>query len=505
MRIKTLSTLNYRTLEALSIALPEYYTAVCGKNDSGKSNVVKAIRTIVTDQDVYYSFEDEPDFSAKDDFTKWCDPKAKGASFSISLDFEIDKSRDEGLYQFLAEYLKIKNDNEERLSLEASLVVNLDNPKVQQTVRTTGKEFTGIKAEEVLKKLRSSRAILFHNSVSPRSRYVFNRPYFGTMAEVSDDNRKQVELLKNYITKGMKRIARSQQKAIESLIGRLESKYTVGLSLPSYNFEDFPYGISLGDKKIDVTLDEWGSGTQNRTRILMTLLRAKQISESTLSASKVTPVIVIEEPESFLHPSAQAKFGRVLQDLASEFKVQVIVTSHSPYMLSRASPTSNILLERKTVKGKQRATVVAETSGESWMRPFALSLGLDKAEFQPWKELLIGSSECVLLVEGEIDKEYFELLRQDNLGENRLILEGEVFPYNGKDNLKNFTLLSYVKNRCDKIFITYDLDADEDLRPDTRATRLSTKQGLLADRQGFVRATEHRRACPRFDYSGCLC
>jgi len=48
--------------------------------------------------------------------------------------------------------------------------------------------------------------------------------------------------------------------------------------------------------------------------------------ESEPSASKITPVIIIEEPESFLHPSAQAEFGRVLHDFAEEFQVQVIVT-----------------------------------------------------------------------------------------------------------------------------------------------------------------------------------
>jgi hypothetical protein len=37
---------------------------------------------------------------------------------------------------------------------------------------------------------------------------------------------------------------------------------------------------------------------------------------------------MIEEPECFLHPSAQAEFGRILRDLAEEFQVQVIITTH---------------------------------------------------------------------------------------------------------------------------------------------------------------------------------
>lgn len=65
--------------------------------------------------------------------------------------------------------------------------------------------------------------------------------------------------------------------------------------------------------------------------ILLALLRARQVSQSATTSSKVTPVLVIEEPES-LHPSAQAEFGRVVQDISSEFGVQVITTTHSPYM-----------------------------------------------------------------------------------------------------------------------------------------------------------------------------
>jgi hypothetical protein len=95
--------------------------------------------------------------------------------------------------------------------------------------------------------------------------------------------------------------------------------------------------------------------------ILMTLFRARQTSQSEASASKITPIIVIEEPESFLHPSAQAEFGRILQDLSAEFQVQVIVTTHSPYMLSKEKPTSNLLLERSTSYGQLRETRLVDT------------------------------------------------------------------------------------------------------------------------------------------------
>ncbi len=47
--------------------------------------------------------------------------------------------------------------------------------------------------------------------------------------------------------------------------------------MPAFDFSSVPYGVTLGQKKFEVPLDDWGSGTKNRTLILMTLFRAKQL------------------------------------------------------------------------------------------------------------------------------------------------------------------------------------------------------------------------------------
>ncbi len=263
----------------------------------------------------------------------------------------------------------------------------------------------------------------------------------------------------------LKKIARRQQSEITELLSRLESKYTVGLTLPTFDPGIMPLNITLGDKKIDVDLDSWGSGTRNRTLILIRLFRAHQVSQATTSPSKITPIIVIEEPESFLHPSAQAEFGRILQDLSEEFKVQVIASTHSPYMLSQKKPESNILLARKVTHSRMKETIRVNTTGDNWMRPFGEALGIDNSEFSLWKDVFFNSTECILLVEGEIDQEYFELLRDEKHGPNRLDFLGEVYPYCGCGNLKNTVLLRFLKNRYERIFVTYDLDSEKEIEP----------------------------------------
>ncbi|WP_083853536.1 AAA family ATPase [Synechococcus sp. PCC 6312] len=152
--------------------------------------------------------------------------------------------------------------------------------------------------------------------------------------------------------KVLRTIAQKHKEEIVDLLGRLDDKYEVEIAIPRMNLERFPMAISLGDKKHGVPLQDWGSGTQNRTKILLSLLQARRMSQSASESDKITPIIIIEEPESFLHPSAQAEFGKLLQDLSKEFQVQVIATTHSPHMLSLEQPNCNLLLCRKIV-GKQ--------------------------------------------------------------------------------------------------------------------------------------------------------
>ena len=473
MKISRLIVSNYRTLEDFSINFPTYYSAICGKNDSGKTNILRIIRSVMKEETPYPFFDDE-DLSLKDDYTKWLSTSKSDRFIKITFDILIESTSDEGLHEFVTTYLALKSPPED-LMLKLTLTYSLDDPVKSVLVEVNNKKFIDLKAQEILKKLQSSRTVLFHNSTEPELRYI-GRESSGVFKDISDQHSDEILNLKRNVSKSLNKIAKSQQKEFEELLGRLERKYKVGLSLPTFDFTYIPFDLTLGDKQINVPLTDWGSGTRNRTLILLTLFRTKKISESTKSASKITPIIVIEEPESFLHPSAQSEFGRILQDLAEEFKIQVISTTHSPYMLNQNSPQSNILVERKVIRNKLRQTLHVDTSGDNWMEPFGLALGLDNKDFIPWKDLFFKDSESIILVEGDTDKEYFELLRDPVHGENRLYFDGDIFPYNGKDNLKNGVLLKFIKNKYNKIFVTFDLDALESL------TNCLSSLGLLKNR-----------------------
>ena len=48
MIIKKITAKNYRSLEDIEIEFNPYYNALSGKNNSGKSNIIKAILSFLT-------------------------------------------------------------------------------------------------------------------------------------------------------------------------------------------------------------------------------------------------------------------------------------------------------------------------------------------------------------------------------------------------------------------------------------------------------------------------
>ncbi len=489
MRINRLSLKNYRTFEDLQIEFHNSYTAICGQNDAGKSNIILALQVLLGSQKSHsHRRMFSKRLSLENDFPKWI-PEERDKSICVSCELTIFSTHDAGLHSFLVKWLDIPEGKDILLTLTVSrkrkhaneVVIQFEKEKItgfekEKIIGFEKEKITGLKAQEVYAKLKT--AMIVHNSTEAGYMPSFIRD--GDLDEFSVDHSKELAEIGKKASNSLKRVAKIHKDEITGLLGRLSREYKVGISLPDISINHLPYDLTLGDSQIDVSLSEWGSGTKNRTMILLALLKARKISQSVTTSSKATPILVIEEPESFLHPSAQAEFGRVLQDLSSEFKVQVISTTHSPYMLSRDKPESNILLKRKIVRNRHlRGSQQCSTEGENWMAPFSEILGLSSNEFRPWKELLFGNNESTLLVEGITDKDYFEMLRGMEHGNNRLKFEGTIFAYGGSGALKSPMIINFIKSRSKTSFITYDLDVESTIKEKLERNGLVYKYDFL--------------------------
>ena len=123
--------------------------------------------------------------------------------------------------------------------------------------------------------------------------------------------------------------------------------------------------------------------------------------------SRRSLVLAVEEPESFLHPRAQQDLCDSLLAIAKRPDVSLLVTTHSPFMLSRSASALITALSKmpdgRTVIGSQirgdqpHSSVVTALFGES-ITPALLDL------VQPPK----GGIQAILCVEGYTDKAYIE-------------------------------------------------------------------------------------------------
>ena len=307
MRIESLRISNFRTIESLELEFTSNYTAVCGPNDSGKTNVIRAIRALVHDTDYAFPFATKTEVAYKDDFPKWKD-QSSHEPITLSASLRIDQTRDAGLYQSTLKQLSITTEPPSLL-LEIDVTYHSERSSPEVTVRFEGTTVDGISAQEVLSRIQSAKCCIFHNSTQSSPRIFYRGDSTpGVLRELSPENEALLGRAKKTVNNALTKVAKGRQKEFETLLGKLERKYKLGLTLPTFDFTELPFSITLGEPKFQVPLDEWGSGTKNRTKILLALFTAKKISESEATASKTTPIIILEEPECFLHPSAQAEF-----------------------------------------------------------------------------------------------------------------------------------------------------------------------------------------------------
>jgi putative ATP-dependent endonuclease of OLD family len=468
MKLISLKASRYRSLESVELAFSQQYCTLSGRNNAGKSSTIKLLTNLF--RQTHHARPFGPDsLEYQEDKCQWA---PDGKTIDISYTLRLNRSDDPALVTFIERIadVSLKSEN-------TDLTITYTCPPsdvVVVSIMLDGKAVAEVAAKEIDKRIKDSRLLFLYNSTTSNEEVYYGRTRRRGFYEVamSEDERQILAESAKQTEKKLKTFAKKHTEQLSVMLGRLSERYDVELAPPEgLAIRRLPLGINLLDKHVKVPLDDWGSGTQNRTYILMAILQANRIRTTESSDDKITPIVVIEEPESFLHPTAQAEFGRMLRELSSECGIQIIATTHSPYMLNLEEPGANVLLTRSGTRGKAFPTTVVDTTGTNWMAPFSEHLGLGALDFGPLESLFASKKQRALLVEGPSDVEYFTFLQKNPLSCPPLRDDIDIVPYGGKDTLKNTVLLQFVLRTFDKVFITFDLDAKTDA--ETALGRLS--------------------------------
>ena len=169
-----------------------------------------------------------------------------------------------------------------------------------------------------------------------------------------------------------------------------------------------------GDKKMII-------GGEGRVNQIYLSLWASQ-NQHTETSNEVS-IICVEEPEAYLHPHQQrelaAYLGRTLQG-------QVILTSHSPYIVSEFTPNSIIRLYKQNTHDTSVASNGCSEIIAEGIDDFGYRMSVIPAE--------AFFSDCVILVEGPSEMVFYKTLAKqigielDRLNISVLSVDGVSFP-----------------------------------------------------------------------------
>ncbi len=128
---------------------------------------------------------------------------------------------------------------------------------------------------------------------------------------------------------------------------------------PNEDSISYSYIAELQDAKTHrkVEVEDLSSGEQTLLWLALTLYNTQY---SVLGDEVVPKLLLLDEPDSFLHPKMVAKLYDVLHEFMSVFKSSVLITTHSPTTVALAPDDSVCMVGSDGLGGVEKDTAIAE-------------------------------------------------------------------------------------------------------------------------------------------------
>lgn len=332
MKITQIQIKGFRNFKDAVVNFEEK-TLIIGANDVGKTNLLYGLRVLLdrtlSEQDIepqdsdFYAYEETNEFSIV--------VKFENVSENIEARFKGAVSDDKEM--FLAFVAKRDSDTRQK-----------------EYEFLSGKDIDSLEARagrDYLKTLNiryiSSYRDLF-SFIKREKNLLMNEAKEARTEEEENSDKSKITEVDTKIKEINKTISEIEyiQKATSGLNVELKelsfhhTSQEVVFSIGGYDVQNFIDNAQLSSQVNGNTLNLGGDGRNNQ--IFMALWAAKNKLDKDPA---LTTIFAVEEPEAHLHPHQQRKLAEYL---STKINSQVLITTHSPQILSMFSPNSIVRL-----------------------------------------------------------------------------------------------------------------------------------------------------------------
>lgn len=461
MKLTNIAIRDFRSLfvddrsQAFSVDLADGMNTFVGRNNCGKSNVLRAVAAAL---DPAYPYDRVADTPGPRQFSHPVITLAFDASGGSGEEAELlELARN---YETAISPGGKLNADSGRIILEVSFPPDEDGNAVRREVilgtrdaRPTtpqGREAGAV----VIDKLRSTVGFVLISSGE-------------SLESVLEGNFRAIlhSVIRDRLSEDFERAEQSRQDYItglqDNLLGPLRKQLSNVLTSLFPEIDDITLAPTVSE--IEATLSNVGvsvhdlvdtpltaKGTGVRGGVLVAMFR--YLAENATRGM----VFALEEPEAFLHPAAQEDLRDNLEFLASSQDVSLLLTTHSPFVVTR-SPSGRVFALGKDTAGRTR--LAGRCNGDE---PHAPLIG-DLFREVTFQELIAQATSLpdhingVLLVEGEGDAAYLRLAAE-RAGRPELLADIMVRPSGGTTGMATLAVLT--RSATDKpLAILLDNDA----------------------------------------------
>lgn len=414
MRISFLKVQNYRSIQSLEVKIPQICVLV-GPNNSGKSNILRAIKRVLEKNWLTVdSFKEEDVYGRQ---------SAEDIQISVRLDPPVlyEKNRHQveihGLGYRWSRY-KIGPHKGNRRLEHIIQDRNAEPPRMPEKPLKAGVKPNMVPMFEVPSEVQGQIPLIYigtNRSLKEHLPGAKNSLLGQLLSGIDEELRSGVEKLTvrdhegndledtrlNHFNalmgRAMDALRNDNFKALETTIKKhvlehLGMDPDADVEKLDFHFEPFDtmdffkmLDLRVKDESgFSISASELGEGLQNA--MVLAILRAFE------STQKKGAILLIEEPEMFLHPQMQRSLYKTLREIGKNN--QVIYTTHSPHFVS-IPEFDEVLIVRKGPNGTEVA-VSDLTLDDPRREKFRKELDPERNEFF--------FARRVLFVEGDTEK-----------------------------------------------------------------------------------------------------